>query len=130
VTLAFYMSWICIVLIAHTYLLYLIPLIGHLRRVKLIRANRIVFAIGDRRPKRLEFVNALSKEIPYFNLRQTICPGITGWAQVRDKYRSSVGGAKEKLRYNLFHIKDMFAGLDLLIFFNTIKIILLRRGSR
>jgi hypothetical protein len=62
------MSWICLVLIADMYLFYLIPLIGHLRRVKLLRANRIVFAMGDRRPKRLEFVKALSKEIPYYRM--------------------------------------------------------------
>jgi Bacterial sugar transferase len=130
VTLASYMSWICLVLIAHTYLLYLIPLIGHLRRVKPIRANRIVVAMGDRRAERLEFVNALSKEIPYYHLRRTKCAGITGWVRVRYKYRGSVEGAKEKLRYYLFHIKDMSAGLDLQIFFNTIKIILLGRGSR
>jgi sugar transferase (PEP-CTERM system associated) len=82
------------------------------------------------RPERPEFVNALNKMIPYYHLRHTIRPGITGWAQVRYKYGSSVEDAKEKLRYDLFYIKNMSAGLDLLIFFNTIKIILLGRGAR
>jgi sugar transferase (PEP-CTERM system associated) len=82
------------------------------------------------RPERPEFVNTLDKEIPYYNLRHTIRPGITGWAQVRYKYGSSIEDAKEKLRYDLFYIKNMSAGLDLLIFFQTIKIILLGRGAK
>jgi sugar transferase (PEP-CTERM system associated) len=82
------------------------------------------------RPERPEFVETLSKEIPYYHLRHTVRPGITGWAQVRYKYGSSVEDAKEKLRYDLFYIKNMSAGLDLLIFFTTIKIILLGRGAK
>jgi sugar transferase (PEP-CTERM system associated) len=82
------------------------------------------------RPERPEFVRALSKEIPYYNLRHAIRPGITGWAQVRYKYGSSIEDAKEKLRYDLFYIKNMSAGLDLLVFFQTIKIILLGRGAK
>ena len=82
------------------------------------------------RPERPEFVNKLIGEIPFYHLRHTVRPGITGWAQVRYKYGSSVEDAKEKLRYDLFYIKNMSAGLDLLIFLNTIKIILLGRGAK
>jgi sugar transferase (PEP-CTERM system associated) len=82
------------------------------------------------RPERPEFVQTLSKEIPYYHLRHAVRPGITGWAQVRYKYGSSLEDAKEKLRYDLFYIKNMSAGLDLLIFFTTMKIILLGRGAR
>ena len=82
------------------------------------------------RPERPEFVNELNREIPYYQLRHTVRPGITGWAQVRYQYGSSVEHAKEKLRYDLFYIKNMSLGLDLLIFFNTIKIILLGRGAK
>jgi sugar transferase (PEP-CTERM system associated) len=82
------------------------------------------------RPERPEFVDTLHKEIPYYHLRHTVRPGITGWAQVRYKYGSSVEDSREKLRYDLFYIKNMSAGLDLLIFFNTIKIILLGRGAK
>ena len=82
------------------------------------------------RPERPEFVNSLNKEIPHYHLRHTVRPGITGWAQVRYKYGSSVEDAKEKLRYDLFYIKNMSLGLDLLVFFNTLKIILLGRGAR
>jgi sugar transferase (PEP-CTERM system associated) len=82
------------------------------------------------RPERPEFIEWLKQEIPYYNLRHTVRPGITGWAQIRYKYGSSVEDAREKLRYDLFYIKHMSPGLDVLIFFSTIKIILLGRGAR
>ena len=82
------------------------------------------------RPERPEFVGALGQEIPYYHLRHTVRPGITGWAQVRYRYGSSVEDAKEKLRYDLFYIKNMSFGLDLLVFFETIKVILWSRGAK
>jgi sugar transferase (PEP-CTERM system associated) len=82
------------------------------------------------RPERPEFVDWLNREIPYYHLRHTIRPGITGWAQVRYKYGSSVEDAKEKLRYDLFYIKNMSPGLDFLIFFDTTKTILFGRGAK
>jgi lipopolysaccharide/colanic/teichoic acid biosynthesis glycosyltransferase len=82
------------------------------------------------RPERPEFVDRLKHEIPHFSLRHTIRPGITGWAQIRYRYGASIEDAKEKLRYDLFYIKNMSPGLDFLIFFQTFKIILLRRGAQ
>ena len=82
------------------------------------------------RPERPEFVDVLSREIPYYQLRHTVRPGITGWAQIRYKYGSSVEDAREKLRYDLFYIKNMSAGLDLLVFFQTIKVILWSHGAK
>jgi sugar transferase (PEP-CTERM system associated) len=82
------------------------------------------------RPERPEFVERLKQEIPYYHLRLTVRPGITGWAQVRYRYGNSVDDAKEKLRYDLFYIKNMSPGLDALILFDTIKIILLGRGAK
>jgi sugar transferase (PEP-CTERM system associated) len=82
------------------------------------------------RPERPEFVEWLSREIPHYNVRHTIRPGITGWAQVRYRYGSSVEDSKEKLRYDLFYVKNMAPGFDLLILFYTIKIILLGRGAK
>jgi sugar transferase (PEP-CTERM system associated) len=82
------------------------------------------------RPERPEFVRAFGRVIPYYHLRHTVRPGITGWAQVRHKYASSVEDVKEKLRYDLFYIKNMSIGLDLLVFFQTIKVILLSRGAK
>jgi sugar transferase (PEP-CTERM system associated) len=82
------------------------------------------------RPERPEFAEWLSREIPHYHLRHTVRPGITGWAQIRFKYGNSVEDATEKLRYDLFYIKNMSPGLDFLIFFQTIKIILLGRGAQ
>ncbi|MGB2621943.1 MAG: TIGR03013 family XrtA/PEP-CTERM system glycosyltransferase [Candidatus Acidiferrum sp.] len=82
------------------------------------------------RPERPEFVAVLNKEIPYYHLRQSVRPGITGWAQILYKYGSSVEDAKEKLRYDLYYIKNSSAGLDLLIILNTIKIVLVGRGAK
>jgi lipopolysaccharide/colanic/teichoic acid biosynthesis glycosyltransferase len=82
------------------------------------------------RPERPEFVEGLNQEIPYYHLRHSVRPGITGWAQILYKYGSTVEDAKEKLRYDLYYIKNASVGLDLLILFNTIKIVLLGRGAK
>ena len=82
------------------------------------------------RPERPEFVSDLTRTIPYYSLRHSVRPGITGWAQIRYRYGNSVEDAKEKLRYDLFYIKNMSVGLDILIFLNTIKVILLGTGAK
>jgi sugar transferase (PEP-CTERM system associated) len=82
------------------------------------------------RPERPEFVDWLTHEIPYYSLRHLVRPGITGWAQIRYKYGNTVQDAKEKLQYDLFYIKNASIGLDILIMFQTIKILLLRRGAQ
>jgi len=82
------------------------------------------------RPERPEFVEWLNQEIPHYHLRHRVRPGITGWAQIRYKYGSSVEDSKEKLRYDLFYIKNMSIGLDMLILFDTLKVILLGRGAK
>ncbi len=82
------------------------------------------------RPERPEFVEWLSREIPYYGVRHAVRPGITGWAQVRYKYGNTIEDAKEKLQYDLFYIKNASPGLDLLIMFHTIKIVLLGRGAQ
>lgn len=82
------------------------------------------------RPERPEFVEWLSREIPYYNVRHIVRPGITGWAQVKYKYGSTVADAREKLQYDLFYIKNASIGLDMLIMFQTIKTVLLSRGAQ
>jgi len=82
------------------------------------------------RPERPEFVIWLADNIPYYNLRHIIRPGITGWAQVRYRYGASLEETREKVQYDLYYIKHMSLSLDLLITFETIKTILLRRGSQ
>jgi sugar transferase (PEP-CTERM system associated) len=109
---------------------------------KFLRASRIdeipqlwcVFkgdmAFVGPRPERPEFVEWLSKEIPYYGVRHAVRPGITGWAQVRYKYGNTVDDAKEKLQFDLFYIKNASLGLDILIMFQTIKIVVLGRGAQ
>lgn len=82
------------------------------------------------RPERPAFVEKLEKIIPYYSLRHTLKPGLTGWAQVMFPYGGSIEESKEKLQYDLFYIKNMSLNLDLLILFRTMKIVLLGRGAR
>jgi sugar transferase (PEP-CTERM system associated) len=82
------------------------------------------------RPERPEFVEWLSQEIPFYGVRHMVRPGLTGWAQVKYKYGSTVEDAREKLQYDLFYIKNASLGLDLLIVFQTVKTVLLRRGAQ
>jgi len=82
------------------------------------------------RPERPEFVQWLSEEIPFYDLRHMIRPGITGWAQVRYRYGASLEETKRKLEYDLYYVKHQSIGLDLLIMFETIKTIILRRGAQ
>jgi sugar transferase (PEP-CTERM system associated) len=82
------------------------------------------------RPERPEFIEWLSKEIPYYGVRHMVRPGLTGWAQVKYKYGSTVQDSREKLQYDLFYIKNASIGLDLLIMFQTVKTVLLRRGAQ
>jgi sugar transferase (PEP-CTERM system associated) len=82
------------------------------------------------RPERPEFVEKLKLVIPYYSKRHFIKPGVTGWAQVRYPYGSSVEDAVEKLRYDLYYIKNIGPFLDTLIFFETIKVVLFGFGGR
>jgi sugar transferase (PEP-CTERM system associated) len=82
------------------------------------------------RPERPEFVEWLSREIPYYTVRNAVRPGITGWAQVRYKYGNTLEDAREKLQYDLYYIKNGSMGLDLLVMFETIKIVTLGRGAQ
>jgi sugar transferase (PEP-CTERM system associated) len=81
------------------------------------------------RPERPEMIELHCKDIPYYGVRHMVRPGLTGWAQVRYKYGSTVEDAREKLQYDLFYIKNASLGLDLLIMFETVKTVLLRRGA-
>jgi sugar transferase (PEP-CTERM system associated) len=80
------------------------------------------------RPERPEFVSELQKTIPFYMERLAVKPGITGWAQVRYQYGSSVEDAVEKLQYDLYYIKNLSLFLDLLIVLNTVQVVLFARG--
>ncbi len=82
------------------------------------------------RPERKEFVEQLSEKIPYYGKRHFVKPGVTGWAQVRYPYGASEGDALEKLRYDLYYIKNYSLTLDLMIVLETVKVVLFGRGGR
>jgi sugar transferase (PEP-CTERM system associated) len=82
------------------------------------------------RPERPEFTSWLAEEIPFYNLRHMVRPGLTGWAQVRYGYGATLAEAREKLSYDLYYLKHKSLGLDLLIMFETIKTIVRRRGAQ
>ncbi len=73
------------------------------------------------RPERPEFVERLTRDIPFYGQRHAVRPGVTGWAQVRYKYGATVEDALEKLQYELYYIKNMSLALDLVIMFQTVK---------
>ena len=82
------------------------------------------------RPERPYFVEQLRKKIRYYDERFTVKPGITGWAQIKYPYGASEKDALEKLKYDLYYIKNMSLVMDLVVIFHTAKIVLLGRGAR
>ncbi|SCZ86305.1 TIGR03013 family XrtA/PEP-CTERM system glycosyltransferase [Nitrosomonas mobilis] len=82
------------------------------------------------RPERPYFVDLLTAQVPYYNMRHSIKPGITGWAQVRYPYGASVEDAIEKLQYDLYYVKNHSLFLDLIILIDTVGVVLLSKGSR
>jgi len=82
------------------------------------------------RPERPYFVEKLKQKVPYYNQRFAVKPGVTGWAQVMYPYGATEKDALEKLKYDLYYIKNMSLIMDLMVIFHTVKIVLLGRGSR
>ena len=82
------------------------------------------------RPERPFFVKHLCEEVPYFNMRHSIKPGITGLAQVRYQYGASVNDAIQKLQYDLYYVKNNSLFLDFLILINTFQVVLFGKGAR
>lgn len=80
------------------------------------------------RPERQFFIDTLEKEIPYYNLRHIVKPGLTGWAQVKYPYGASVEDAYRKLQYDLYYIKRYSLSFDILIILDTIKIVIFGKG--
>lgn len=80
------------------------------------------------RPERPEFVNQLEKDIPYYNHRHNVKPGLTGWAQLKYPYGSTTEDAQEKLKFDLYYIKHRSLMLDLMILVRTVEIVLFGKG--
>lgn len=82
------------------------------------------------RPERPHFVEMLRSQLPFYDVRHVMRPGVTGWAQVSYSYGASLDEAKQKLEYDIFYLKNMSLSLDLLVIFETFKIALFGRGAR
>jgi sugar transferase (PEP-CTERM system associated) len=80
------------------------------------------------RPERPYFVEQLIEAVPFYNVRHSIKPGITGWAQVRYGYGASTDDALQKLQYDLYYVKNNSLFLDILILIDTLKVVLFRSG--
>jgi lipopolysaccharide/colanic/teichoic acid biosynthesis glycosyltransferase len=82
------------------------------------------------RPERPEFVGMLTEQIPFYAVRHSVKPGITGWAQVRYSYGANVEQAVKKLEYDLYYVKNHTLLLDLLILLETVRVVMLAEGAR
>jgi sugar transferase (PEP-CTERM system associated) len=82
------------------------------------------------RPERPQFVEQLNNEIRYYDVRHSVKPGLTGWAQLRYPYGASVRDANEKLKFDLFYVKNHGLFFDLMIMLQTVEVVLFGRGAR
>ena len=82
------------------------------------------------RPERPYFVDQLTREIPYFAVRHSVKPGVTGWAQVRYQYGATVEDSQEKLQYDLYYVKNHSLFLDIVVLFETVGVVLTGKGAR
>jgi lipopolysaccharide/colanic/teichoic acid biosynthesis glycosyltransferase len=81
------------------------------------------------RPERPVFIEQLQEQIPFYRMRLSVKPGLTGWAQINYRYGSTVEDAIKKLEYDLYYIKHQSLLLDVLIILRTIKVVLLFKGT-
>ena len=82
------------------------------------------------RPERRVFIEIISRDVPYYSLREGVKPGITGWAQIRYPYGASVEDGRNKLEFDLYYVKNGSLFLDVAIIFHTVRHVLLGRGAR
>jgi sugar transferase (PEP-CTERM system associated) len=111
--------------------------VGRLLRVSRIDELPQLFSVlkGDMslvgpRPERPYFVEQLTREIPFYAVRHSVKPGVTGWAQVRYQYGSTVEDSQEKLQYDLHYVKNHTLWLDLQILVETVHVVLTGKGAR
>ena len=97
---------------------------------QLINVVRGEMSLVGPRPERPAFVQELRGAIPYYDVRHTVRPGITGWAQVRFRYGASRDDAYAKLQYDLFYVKHLSLLLDGRILLDTIRVVILGKGAR
>jgi len=95
---------------------------------QLINVLRGEMSFVGPRPESVSYVKILEDEIPFYALRHTVLPGLTGWAQVMYPYGASVEDALHKMEYDLYYIKHQSFIMDLMIFFKTVKTVIFGRG--
>ncbi|MBE2219183.1 MAG: sugar transferase [Ignavibacteria bacterium] len=96
---------------------------------QLLNVLKNEMSIVGPRPERPYFVEILKKEIPYYYKRLSVKPGITGWAQIKHKYDSSLDDVREKLKYDFYYIENMSLKLDFKIMVNTFLVIVFMKGQ-
>jgi len=82
------------------------------------------------RPEMVENVEEMAREIPFYRLRHIIRPGITGWAQVKNGYAVNRANVHEKVRYDLYYLRNRCFTLDLIILLESVRVVLFGRGVR
>lgn len=97
---------------------------------QLINVLRGEMSFVGPRPERPVFVEMLTEQIPFYAVRQSVKPGLTGWAQVRYSYGANVEQSMRKLEYDLYYVKNHTLFLDLLILLETVRVVLLGQGAR
>jgi len=97
---------------------------------QLINVLRGDMSLVGPRPERPFFVEQLTQEIPFYALRHSVKPGVTGWAQVRYPYGATVEDSQEKLQYDLYYVKNHTLFLDLVVLMETVGVVLTGRGAR
>jgi sugar transferase (PEP-CTERM system associated) len=111
--------------------------VGHIiRRTRIDELPQLFNVLGGDmslvgpRPERPFFVEQLTQEIPYYQVRHSLKPGVTGWAQVRYQYGSTIEDSQEKLQYDLYYVKNHSLLLDIVILFETVGVVLTGKGAR
>jgi sugar transferase (PEP-CTERM system associated) len=97
---------------------------------QLINVLRGEMSFVGPRPERPTFVSMLTEKIPFYGVRHSVKPGLTGWAQVRYTYGANVEESIKKLEYDLYYVKNHSLLLDILILFKTVRVVLLGEGAR
>lgn len=109
---------------------------GFLRKVRLDELPQLFnvlrgeMSLVGPRPERPEFVGDLARKIPYYEQRHVMRPGITGWAQLSYPYGASTRDALEKLKYDLYYIKNHSLAFDIAILLRTVEVVLFGKGAR
>lgn len=107
-----------------------------IRKTRLDELPQLFLVLGGQmsfvgpRPERPQFVEMLKNEIRYYGVRHSVKPGLTGWAQLRYPYGASVRDANEKLKFDLFYVKNHGMLFDLMIMLQTVEVVLFGRGAR